>query len=282
LTLDMAASGYSLLVTGGGVGEVISNPVSVTAAAASQVVITGQPPASVAAGSTFGLQATIEDPYGNVETGDNAAVSVALANNPGGTTLGGTVTVTASQGVAGFGNLTLTRAASGYTLAVSSSGLAGGTSSAITVVPASASQLVVTQQPPSSVRVNTGFGLTVAIEDLYGNVVTSASNRVKVAFANNPAGAKLGGTTTVTPSQGVATFSGLTINKVGSGYTLQLTSTGLTSATTSAINVTNTSLPSVLPAPNSSGAPDTLLAPLVPDSPDLWDSRPFRRRIRSN
>ena len=37
----------------------------------------------------------------------------------------------------------------------------------------------------------------------------------------------------------MATFSGLTINKVGSGYTLQLTSSGLTGATTNAITVTS-------------------------------------------
>ena len=41
-----------------------------TPAAASQVVITQQPPASVTAGSGFGLQAAIEDAYGNVETAD--------------------------------------------------------------------------------------------------------------------------------------------------------------------------------------------------------------------
>ena len=79
-------------------------------------MITEEPPASVTAGSGFGLQATIEDAYGNVETGDNAAVMVALANNPGGSTLGGTLSVTASNGVATFSGLTLTKAASGYTL----------------------------------------------------------------------------------------------------------------------------------------------------------------------
>ena len=51
-----------------------------------------------------------------------------------------------------------------------------------------------------------------------------------VALANNPTGASLGGTLSVTASQGVATFSGLTINKVGTGYTLQLSSTSLTGA----------------------------------------------------
>ena len=84
---------------------------------------------------------------------------MALANNPTGATLGGTLSVTASHGVATFSGLTLTKAASGYTLQVSSSGLSGATSSAITVTPAAATQVVITQQPPASVVVNGGFGL---------------------------------------------------------------------------------------------------------------------------
>ena len=76
------------------------------------------------AGSGFGLQAAIEDAYGNVETGDNNdVVTAALASNPTGATLGGTLSATVSQGVATFSGLTLTKAAAGYTLGVSSSGL---------------------------------------------------------------------------------------------------------------------------------------------------------------
>ena len=71
-------------------------------------------------------------------------MSVALANNPTGASLGGTLTATANEGVANFSGLTLTKAASGYTLGVSSSGLGRATSSAITVTPAAATQLVIT------------------------------------------------------------------------------------------------------------------------------------------
>ena len=80
-------------------------------------------------------------------------MTVALANNPGGATLGGTLTATASNGVATFSGLTLNKAASGYTLDVSGSGLGEGVTSAITVTPAAATQVVITQQPPASVTV---------------------------------------------------------------------------------------------------------------------------------
>jgi hypothetical protein len=116
-------------------------------------------------------------------------------------------------------------------------------------------------------------------------VVTTASGTVSVAFANNPTGATLGGTRTVTTSQGVASFTNLTINKIGTGYTLRVSSSGLTSATSNPINVTqNGKAPSTLLAspPSGTTAADLSLAPLVLDSPDLWDGLRFKKRSRSS
>ena len=281
LSLTKAASGYTLQVSGDGIASATTTPITVTPAVASQVAITAEPPASVTAGSSFGIQAAIEDTYGNIVTSASNAVSVALANDPTGATLGGTLSVTASNGVATFSGLTLTQAASGYTLQASSSGLSSATSSAMTVTPAAATQLVITEQPPTSVGVNNGFGLQVAIEDTYGNLVTSSSSTVKVALGNNPTGAKLGGTLSVKASAGVATFSGLTLNKAGTGYTLQLTSSGLSSATSSAITVTNSDAIAALSATIGIVAPDPLLAPLVLDSPGFLDSLGFKKHGRA-
>ena len=79
----------------------------------------------------------------------------------------------------------------------------------------------------------------------------------------------------------MASFSRLKINKTGSGYTLQVTSSGLSSAT-STFNVTksgNTS--TTLLAPTGSPVTDLSMAPLVLDSPDLWDGLGFKKRSRS-
>jgi hypothetical protein len=125
--------------------------------------------------------------------------------------------------------------------------------------------------------------MKASIEDPYGNVVTTATGTVNVAFANNPTGATLGGTTGVIASQGVASFTNLTINKTGSGYTLQVTSTGLTPATSSPINVTKSrKAPVRLLAPAGNPSPDLSLAPLVLDSPDLWDGLRFKKHSRSS
>jgi uncharacterized delta-60 repeat protein len=270
LSLTTAASGYTLDVSASVLGENVTSAITVTPAVAAQVAITTEPPASVVAGSSFGLQATIEDQYGNAETGDKTdVVAIALASSPVGATLGGTLSATASNGVATFSGLTLIEAASGYTLAVSSGVLSSSTSSAITVTPGVATQVVITEQPPSSVSVKADFGLIAAIEDAYGNVETSSSGTVKVALDNNPGGAKLGGTLSVKARDGVATFSGLTLNIVGTGYTLELTSSGLTGAVTSGITVTNADAIVAPSVTSGATALDPLLAPLVLDSVDL-------------
>ncbi len=203
-------------------------------------VVTAQPPASVTAGSDFGLTVTAENASGGVDTSFNGTVTVALSNNPGGGTLGGTLTATAQDGVATFSDLTLDQAGSGYTLLVSASGVNSATTDAFDVTPAAASQLLVTAQTPSPVLTGSTFGLVVTAEDPYGNVATSFGGSVAVALSNNPGNATLGGTLSVTPQDGVATFSDLTINQPGIGFTLKVSSSGLTGATTDPFTVQTT------------------------------------------
>ena len=81
------------------------------------------------------------------------------------------------------------------------------------------------------------FGLVVVAEDPFGNVDTNFNGSVAVALSNNPGGATLGGTLNVTAQNGVATFSDLTLDKPGIGYTLQVSTIGLTAATTNPFNV---------------------------------------------
>ena len=201
------------------------------------VVVTTQPPATVIAGSSFGLTVTAEDSSGNVDTSFNGTVTVALATNPEGGTLGGTLSVTATNGVATFSDLTLDKAATGYTLLVSGTGLYNATTASLTVTPAAASQLVVTAQPPSTFTAGSAFGLVVTAEDPFGNVDSNFNGTVAVALLNNPGSATLGGALTTTAQSGVATLAGLTMDQPGIGYTLQVTSNGLTAAATNPFNV---------------------------------------------
>src|SRR5439155_1445854 len=128
-----------------------SSAFTVTVGAATQFVFTVQP-TSTAAGAaiTPAVQVTALDAGGNVATGFTGTVAVALGTNPSGGTLAGTTTVAAVNGVATFGDLSLNRAGTGYTLTAAATGVASGTSAAFDVGAAAADRLVFTVQPVST------------------------------------------------------------------------------------------------------------------------------------
>jgi streptogramin lyase len=210
----------------------------VTLNALPHFVVTTAPPATATAGTGFGLAVTAQFSPTIVDTAFNGSATVAISNDAGGsgTTLGGTVTVTAVNGVATFSGLTLDTAANGYTLRVSS----GTASSVITgpfnVVATTPSQIAVTAALPA-VAPGVQFGFGVVIEDKFGNLATTYNSNVTVSLGTNPGGSTLGGTLTVAASSGIAKFSGLTLNELGNGYTLHVAGTGVSTATTNAFNV---------------------------------------------
>ncbi len=84
-----------------------------------QLVITAQPPSTVSAGGVFGLVVAAEDSQGRLVTTFDGSETVALGANPGSSTLSGTLTISAVNGLAKFNGLNLNAAGSGYTLQVS-------------------------------------------------------------------------------------------------------------------------------------------------------------------
>jgi hypothetical protein len=121
----------------------------------------------------------------------------------------------------------------------------------------------------------------VEAEDSSGTLVSSFSGTVTVGLASNPGGTTLGGTLVVAASGGVATFSGLTLTKAASGYTIYVSASGPTSTTTNPFNVVSSTTSSALAAPSTTTTPNPLLAPLVLDSPDLWDVLGLKKRNHS-
>lgn len=80
--------------------------------------------------------------------------------------------------------------------------------------------------------------IQVGIQDAVGNILTAATNSVTLAIGTNPGTGTLSGTTSAAAVNGVATFSTLSINKAGTGYTLVASATGLTGATSAPFNIT--------------------------------------------
>jgi hypothetical protein len=95
--------------------------------------------------------------------------------------------------------------------------------------------LAITQQPSTTTAGSPIAPIKIVVRDANGATVEGASVPVTIAIANSPGGGtppSLNGTTTISSSGGGATFSGLSINKAGSAYTLSVSSAGLTGATT--------------------------------------------------
>jgi len=85
-------------------------------------------------------------------------------------------------------------------------------------------------------------GVRVGIVDAYGNLVPDHFKGITVSLASNPAGATLGGTLIggTSTGDGSYTFTNLTVNKIGTGYTLQAVSGGYASAVSTRFNITPT------------------------------------------
>ena len=199
------------------------------AASASQSVgvnTPNQPPVanfvSDCPGLTCNFTSTSSDPDGTIvgyswTFGDGAS---SLAQNASHTyTAGGayTVTLTATD------NLNATTAVS-KTVTVNQ--------------PPVATQLAFTVKP-SNTTVGTAISppVRVTAQDGAGNTDASFNGTIYIALGANPGGGTLAGTRTIAAVNGVATFSNLSIDRTGSGYTLQATAAGLSGATSAAFNV---------------------------------------------
>ncbi len=237
VTLSGAATGTVLELSSSGLTTATTNPITVTAAAADHLVVASEPPGSLTAGSGFGITVAAEDPFGNVDPAFDGTVTLALASNPAGDTLGGTMAVAAQVGLSTFAALVLDRVAPADVLEASSAGLMSATARPIAVGAGAASQLVVTSEPPGSVNANAGFSLVVSAEDDFGNVDPTFSGQLSLALATNPGGATLAGPLSTRSSGGVASFSALMVDQGGDGYSLRVTANGLGSAVTSNVTV---------------------------------------------
>jgi hypothetical protein len=121
------------------------------------------------------------------------------------------------------------------------SGGTGSTTFGVACVPGPATQLVFTVQP-SNTAPNTAISPAVKVNvvDAQNNTVTTFTGPVTIAVGRNGSiliPGTLSGTKTVSPINGVATFSDLKIDQSGDGYTLRVTATGLTGAESARFNI---------------------------------------------
>jgi hypothetical protein len=101
---------------------------------------------------------------------------------------------------------------------------------------AATSQLVVVQQPPSMLELSQQFILKLEYRTANGQLAYFETGNVSLTFQTNPSGATLGGTSTLAATAGVVQFSGLSVDKIGTGYELLASGASSTSAVSNAFS----------------------------------------------
>src|SRR3954451_23671730 len=211
------------------------------------------------AGVADNLTVTAKDLNGNTATGYTGSHSLTFggasdalsgtrptATNSSGTAtnFGAATAINFTNGVASVtasnnGVMKLYKAEAA-TITVTDGTISNGAGASVTVSAATASKLAFTQQP-SGATGGTAFTTQpkVAVQDPYGNTVTTDTSSVTLAIGTNPGAGTL--TCTANPQaaiSGEASFSGCKIDKAGTGYTLKATDGALTLATSGTFNVT--------------------------------------------
>lgn len=188
-----------------------------------------------------GIEVEIQDVNGNTDVASTSQVSIQIESGPIGGSLVGTTTLVPTNGVVAFNNINIEKVGT-YTLRISSNGLSSAISNSFNVTVGSASQLVITTQPVTTVADVLMPNIIVQAQDDFGNLDTNDNSQVQVSIKSftGTSGATLSGTHTVSIVSGEATFSDLNINLVGNDYQFNFDSnTGLTSTTSNVFNITD-------------------------------------------
>ncbi len=217
-----------------------TDTIVVTHAAASALAFSTQP-GNGTGGSNLATQpaVVVRDQFGNTVANSTASITISLTSAAGAVLSCTTNPLSASSGTATFANCKVDKIGT-YTLTAASGVLTSATSNQFTITVGAAAKLAFTTQPGGGTG-GTAWGTqpVVSVQDLGGNTVTGSSASVALAIVNNPSSGTLSCTTSpLAASAGLATFAGCKIDKAGTGYTLSASSAGLTSATSSAFNIT--------------------------------------------
>jgi hypothetical protein len=114
-----------------------------------------------------------------------------------------------------------------------------------------------------------GPPVAVSVLDSFGNVVKSATGRVKLGLAENPGGSTLAGTATVQTVGGVASFFGLSLNKAQNSYQLSASSPGVQATKSTLFNENNTANPCVQNVTCQTGLTDPASQMSITAMPDV-------------
>jgi alpha-tubulin suppressor-like RCC1 family protein len=123
LTLTKTGQPYTLGATSGALVAPASDPVIIRPAAATELILDLPGPSTVNAGAAALFGVAMRDQFGNIAMLDSRSITVGFGANPGGSTLKGGTTFFHNSGLFRF-IVRPDRPGNGYTLVISSAGLA--------------------------------------------------------------------------------------------------------------------------------------------------------------
>jgi len=242
LSIDKANTGYKLKVSSGSLTIASSNSFNITAGQATQLVIITQPTNTSAGAPIPDIRVEAHDEFGNFDATNNsfAQISIKAFSGSPNAALSGTNIKNISNGFAIFSGLNIDLVGTAYVLAVDSDVNLDSVDSNPFNITDFATQLVVTSVVINQVAGVSLSDITVELRYANGNIDLTNNSSVTIEIdPSSPSGGTLSGGTgsTVSATNGIATFSGLSIDKADMNYILKVTSNGLTSDTTNAFNI---------------------------------------------
>ncbi|HEY5385899.1 MAG TPA: hypothetical protein VIJ56_11760, partial [Acidimicrobiales bacterium] len=238
---NTVGNGYKLSATDGQLTSATSAPFNVSAGLPTHITFTTQP-SNANGGSRFVTQpvVTIQDAGNNTVTTDTNAIAFTIHSGPG--ALSG-CSATTTAGTASFSGCSINTAGT-YTLTATDAGdTLTATSASFDVGTGVPSQLAVTTSPAGATG-GTAFTTqpVVTVEDAGGNTVTGDTSTVTLSItAGTPTAGGPGALSGCAPTaavNGVATFTGCSINTEGTGYQLHAVDGSLTTANSTPFDVT--------------------------------------------
>ena len=235
--LGSSVGAQSVTATAAGLsGSPVTFSATGLAATPTKLVITAQPVSTSAGGTLNTIKVTAEDAANNVTLAFTGAVTIAIGNNPGAATLGGSTVVNAVAGVAPFSTLSVNRAGTGYTLVATSAGLANATTNSFDITAGSGQRLEFRSYPSGATAGVLMDQITVVARDSVGNLATGFNGAISLQAASGPTGSGLLGRTNIAAVGGVATFDSTKFNTAGT-YRLSASAGGVNAVTGATLTV---------------------------------------------
>ena len=226
-SVTLKTAGAQIVTADDSVHMADSGSILVNAGTAASLAFQTQP-TDTAPGQPITPAVTVEvqDDFGNVVTTSTASITLAIGTNPGGGTLGGTLTQSSVNGIATFDDLSIDLSGNGYTLVASSTGLTDTTSDPFNILVGVVAKFAI--GAIGTQTVGQAFSITITAQDAGNNTVSSFSQTVDLTTTAGAISPAVSGSF----SNGQWTGS-VTVTQAGAGRTITATRTGGTESGTS-------------------------------------------------